>query len=65
MIWDLVLRLGGQMRMIVGHTQAFALGWDMTAVMALARALGLSPRLVAEMLPDIEAAAVAAINKGD
>lgn len=34
----------------------------MTAALALAGALGLSPRLVAELLPAIEAAAMAALN---
>ena len=59
-------RLGGRMRSIPGgHPLVFA-GWDMTAALALAGALGLPAHLVAEMLPAIEAAAVeAAASDGD
>lgn len=63
MIWDLVLRLGGQLRSIQGpDSKLIIAGVDMTAALALAGALGLPPRLAAEFLPDIEAALVAAIN---
>jgi hypothetical protein len=32
------------------------IGWDMTAALALARALGIPAAAVAELLPEIEAA---------
>lgn len=38
-------------------------GWDMAGALALAGALGVSPWLVAELLPDIEAAALSAKNE--
>lgn len=37
-------------------------GWDMNAALAMADALGVSTFLVAEMLPDIEAAAIRGIR---
>jgi hypothetical protein len=58
-IWDLVLRLGGQLRAIPGAV----LGWDLTAALALASALGIDARLVAEVLPEIEPIVVAKINE--
>ena len=39
------------------------LGWDMSAVMALAQALGLNPMVVAELLPELEAVMVRRINE--
>ncbi|HMO09361.1 MAG TPA: hypothetical protein PKD10_17205 [Paracoccaceae bacterium] len=66
MMRDLVGRLGGQMRWIAGDDRVVFAGWDMTAALALAGALGLPAHLVAEMLPAIEAAAVeAAASDGD
>ncbi len=38
------------------------LGWDLNVAFALAAAEGVSPLLVAELLPPIEAVAVNAIN---
>jgi hypothetical protein len=38
------------------------LGWDMTAALALAHALGLDPLIAAECLPDIEAVMVRKLN---
>lgn len=58
----MILRLSGQARVIAGPDRLLHLGWDMTAALALAQALGLAPRLVAELLPEIEAAAMAALN---
>lgn len=49
-VWDLAGRLGGQIRAIPGAV----LGWDMTAALALAQALGVSALAVAELLPVIE-----------
>ena len=39
------------------------LGWDMAAAFALARALGLNPMVVAELLPELEAVMVRRINE--
>lgn len=64
MIWDLVLRLGGQMRVSTGLGGGRITGWDMPAALALGRALDVPERLVAEILPDIEAVMVREINKG-
>ena len=58
-VWDLVGRLGGQMR-VAGKA---VLGWDMGAALALARALGLNPMVVAELLPELEAVMVRRINE--
>lgn len=65
MIWDLVLRLSGQVRCVTGADRLIVTGWDMTAALALAGALGIPARLAAEFLPEIEAAMVAATNRGD
>ncbi|WP_419186867.1 DUF7697 family protein [Pseudorhodobacter antarcticus] len=58
-VWDLAQRLGGQIRAIPGAI----LGWDMTAALAMATALGISPRAVVELLPVIEAAMVRGVTK--
>jgi hypothetical protein len=57
-IWDLVLRLGGQLRAIPGAV----LGWDMGAALAMARALGIEPVVAAEFLPEVEAVMVRTLN---
>lgn len=51
--------MGGQIRAVQG---AF-LGWDMTAALAMASAMGISPRAVVELLPVIEAAMVRKLNE--
>ena len=58
-VWDLVGRLGGQLRVIPGAV----LGWDMAAALALARALGIDTLIVAELLPEIEAVMVRKVNE--
>jgi len=58
-VWDLCLRMGGQLRAVPGAV----LGWDLGAAMALAHALGVNPLVAAEILPAIEAIAVRAINE--
>lgn len=58
-VWDLALRMTGQLRAIPGA----ALGWDMTAGLALAAALGVDTFVVAELLPEIEAIAIRKINE--
>ena len=58
-IWDLVGRIGGQLR-IAGSA---VIGWDMGAVLAVAQALGVNPRAVAEFLPGIEAVMVRKLNE--
>jgi hypothetical protein len=62
-VWDLVLRLGGQLRLAPGPGPAAVIGWDMTAALALADALGIAPRLVADGLPEIEAVMVRRLNE--
>ncbi|WP_050528379.1 DUF7697 family protein [Pseudorhodobacter aquimaris] len=58
-VWDLVGRLGGQLRVIPGAV----LGWDMGAALALAQALGINPLIAAELLPEIEAVMVRKLNE--
>ncbi len=58
-VWDLVLRMGGQLRAVPGA----ALGWDLTAALALAVALGVDQRLAAEILPEIEPVVIGRINR--
>ena len=57
-VWDLAQRLGGQLRAIPGSV----LGWDMTAALAMANALGVPARAAAELLPEIEAVMVRKLN---
>jgi len=54
-IWDLVGRLGGQMRVA---PSGGIIGWDLSAALGLAAALGISTLAVAELLPPIEAVMV-------
>jgi len=58
-VWDLVGRLGGQLRVIPGAV----LGWDMGAALALALALGIDTLITAELLPEIEAVMVRKLNE--
>jgi hypothetical protein len=58
-VWDLVARLGGQMR-VVGKA---VIGWDLGVALALAKALGLNPMVAAELLPELEAVMVRRINE--
>ena len=58
-IWDLVQRLGGQLRV----SSSAVIGWDMGAALQLGVALGLSPLVIAELLPPIEAVMVRKINE--
>jgi hypothetical protein len=58
-VWDLALKLGGQLRVVPGAV----IGWDLGAAMALAHALGVNPLVAAEILPAIEAVAIRAINE--
>ena len=58
-VWDLVGRLGGQLRVAPGAV----LGWDMGAALALASALGIDTLIAAELLPAIEAVMVRKLNQ--
>ena len=51
--------MGGQIRAIPGAI----LGWDMTAALAMASAMGISPRAVVELLPVIEAVMVRKLDE--
>ena len=59
-VWDLVGRLGGQLRVA---PSGGIIGWDMGAALALARALGIRGLVVAELLPAIEAVMVEKLNE--
>ncbi len=59
-VWDLVGRLGGQLRVA---PSGGIVGWDMGSAQALARALGVPGVAVAELLPAIEAVMVAKLNE--
>jgi hypothetical protein len=52
------LRLTGQLRVIPGAV----LGFDMTAALAMAEALGLDLLVCAELLPEIEGMMVRGLN---
>ena len=39
------------------------IGWDMTAALAMARALGVAPLIAADGLPEIEAVMVRKLNE--
>jgi hypothetical protein len=58
-VWDLALRMGGQLRAVPGAV----LGWDLGAGLALGLALGVPALAAAELLPAIEAVAVRSINE--
>jgi hypothetical protein len=62
-IWDLVQRLGGQVRVAGGMSGGAVIGWDLGAALQLGAALGLSPLVIAELLPPIEAVMVRKINE--
>ena len=62
-VWDLVQRLGGQVRVAGGMSGGAVLGWDMGAALQLGAALGLPPLIIAELLPPIEAVMVRKTNE--
>ena len=62
-IWDLVLRLGGQVRVAGGMSGGAVIGWDIGAALQLGVALGLTPLILAELLPPIEAVMVRKVNE--
>ena len=62
-VWDLVQRLTGQLRLATGMGGGAVIGWDMTAAMAMASALGVDPLIAAECLPEIEAVMVRKLNE--
>ncbi|MBZ0130450.1 MAG: hypothetical protein K8F59_15190 [Rhodobacteraceae bacterium] len=57
-VWDLVGRLGGQLRVLPGAV----IGWDMSAALALGDALGIPSLAMAELLPVVEAVMVRKLN---
>ncbi len=59
-VWDIVGRLGGQLRVA---PSGGVLGWDMSAALAMARALSVPGVAVAELLPAIEAEMVEKLNE--
>jgi hypothetical protein len=59
LVWDLVGRLGGQLRIVPGAV----IGWDMGAALQLGAALGIPLIAIAELLPAIEAVMVRKLNE--
>lgn len=58
-VWSLAMKMQRQIR-----TTGFgAVGWDLGAAMTFGVALGIEPAAIAELLPPIEAAAIAKINE--
>jgi len=51
--------LGGQLRAVPGAV----IGWDLTAALSLADALGVPPPAAAELLPVVEAVMVEKLNE--
>ncbi len=58
-VWDLVQRLGGQMR-VAGTV---VIGGDMGAALQIGGALGIPALAIAELLPPMEAVMVRKINE--
>jgi hypothetical protein len=58
-VWDLVGRLGGQLRVFPGAV----IGWDLGAALALSASLGVPSTAAAELLPVIEAVMVTKLNE--
>ena len=53
----------GQLRVASSADGTVVLGWDMTAALAMAQALGVNPLIAAECLPVIEAVMVRKFNE--
>jgi hypothetical protein len=51
------------MRVVGGMNGGAVTGWEMSAALQLGRALGLSPIIIAELLPPIEAVMVRKTNE--
>jgi len=62
-VWDLLLRLTGQLRIAGGMGTSVIIGWDMGAALAMAQALGVDPLIAADCLPAIEAVMVRKLNE--
>lgn len=61
-MWDLVLKLGGQLRVVAGM-KTHTLGFDYQSAFALARALRYDTLALGELLPEIEAIMVREMSK--
>lgn len=59
-VWDLAMRCGGQLR-VAG--QGGIVGFDMVAVLKVGEAMGVPAPAIAALMPQIEAAAVPAMNE--
>ena len=57
---DLVQAAGGQLRLA---PMGGVIGFDMTALLAMARAPGVDPAAAAELLPHVEAVVVGKLNE--
>lgn len=58
-VWDLVIRMQRQLRVSMGGI----VGFDMTAALTMAEALGVDAIAVAEILPAVEAVAMTRMNE--
>jgi pimeloyl-ACP methyl ester carboxylesterase len=54
--------MGGQLRVATGLTGVVVIGWDLGTALSMAAALAVPAMAAAELLPAIEAAAVAGLN---
>lgn len=61
-LWDLIIRLGDRQ---LRATNGILLGWDMVAALEMGAALGVSRRLITEVLPEIEPIVMAKLNGPD
>lgn len=59
-LWDLIARLGDRQ---VRATSGVILGWDMGAALQMGAALGIDGILIAEVLPEVEPVAMAALRE--
>jgi hypothetical protein len=62
-VWDLFLRLVGQMRIVAAGEQVRVLGLDIGAAFTVGAALGVNAFALAEFFPAMEAALVRRMNE--
>lgn len=64
-LFGVVRRMTGQMRVVVGMGGGGVIGWDMTAALALAEAMGVHRSIAADLLPALEAVMVRSMKEHD
>lgn len=60
--WDVLLRSSGQFRRVLAGDRLITIGLDMIAALAIAAHLGYDVPAVCDLLPSLEAGAVAGLN---